>query len=256
MSGLSLISSHPRFSEIVELTDLQNLHLLAPDLRCLSPEACAELNTRRLALLCQPYVEELAVLTLEVAQLLSRCTPQGRSSVYAHCEQTVVAAQHLLALREGRGGPGPAWLPGWFNQVPVLTKEEVDTLLSYVRHHDYGKPFVFNQDEKGVVHFPGHPLSSARVAAQLGLSPEIQTLILHDSTLHTVALPELERALCEYPSKLLPLQFYAALASLWANSLDFGGEASTSFKIKLKHLSRAYRRVGGAQPASEFWKKE
>lgn len=240
---LQPISNHPHLQVITRLTHPDHPHLLHPSLSTLPPAEQASLNTNRLKLLCAPYTAPTSHLSPSIAHVLARFTPQGHSSVLHHCHQTAHFASSLLHIRQDSIIQPPAWLPTWFFSLPLLSSSEQETLLTYLMHHDFGKPFVFYQDENGQAHFPNHPTQSAHIAARLGFSSDIQTLIAHDSTLHSTPLPQLLDTLQNYPQHLLPLQIYAALASLWANSIDFGGPSSTSFKIKLKHLCRAYNRL-------------
>lgn len=250
-NALLSLPNHPHLQTLVNLTHPDHPHLLHPSLSTLPPSEQASLNTKRLQLLCSPYTSPTSDLNPTIAQTLARFTPQGHSSVFHHCHQTAHFASSLLHIRQDLLIQPPPWLPPWFFSLPTLSHCQQQTLLTYLLHHDLGKPFVFHQDENNHPHFPHHPSKSSHIAARLGLSTDIQSLILHDSTLHSTPLPHLLDTLHTYPQHLLPLQLYAALASLWANSTDFGGPSSTSFKIKLKHLCRAYNRLTPLLPKFE-----
>jgi hypothetical protein len=173
-------------------------------------------------------------------------TPQGRANVLEHCKTTAACAVNLVNVKRSKGQPtwrkytAPAWMPEWFTQSNqlILEPKEFQVLYTYLKVHDCGKPFVYEEDAEGKMHFPDHAKASAEIWRDAGGSEDEQYLIAHDMDLHTIKAEGLEE-FAQHP--LAKVQLMAALASLWANQDDFGGVDSVSFKCKLKHLDRRGR---------------
>lgn len=210
----------------------------------------AALRAERIRLLALAFERgvEAGLPKEDLRGLLTRAmlaTPQGKGSVMSHCQQTVKAAVGFLvamglANPADRSRYAPAWTPAWLFETAALnlSQPERQLLQRYLAVHDCGKPFVFRQDQSGKIHFPEHAAKSAEVWRQAGGAQEEAWLIEHDMDLHTMSASELEE-LAKHP--LAKVLLVAALASLSANARDFGGEESTSFKMKLKHLDRRGR---------------
>jgi hypothetical protein len=178
-----------------------------------------------------------------------QATPQGRGSVWEHCEQTAHCAQELVCalglpkaeLLDWQQRLGVNWLPPeLFEPQAAARLQAVDAsrLLTYLAWHDCGKPFVWQLDEQGRSHYPQHAEVSAEIWLQADGSPEEAELMRLDMLLHTCSAQELE-GFAKHP--LLDTLVLASWAALWANAQDFGGTSSSSFLAKRKQLLRRTR---------------
>ena len=139
-----------------------------------------------------------------------------------------------------------AWkLPDWIYD-PLLKQNlfDFDLLETYQIYHDCGKPLCRTVDAEGRQHFPNHVALSAQrwleCSDNSDQARQIGRLIAMDMDIHTVkstALEEFARRL-EAASLLL-----TGLCEIHSNAEMFGGMASTSFKIKWKHINRAGKRI-------------
>lgn len=113
-----------------------------------------------------------------------------------------------------------------------------EDLALYQRYHDCGKPLVRVVDEDGRARFPDHARASAAQWLACGGSPEIAGLIEADMFFHTCSAQECDEFAKDPRAASLWL---TALAEIHANAAMFGGQESSSFKMKFKQLDRRGR---------------
>jgi hypothetical protein len=103
--------------------------------------------------------------------------------------------------------------------------------------HDCGKHLCKEIGEDGKTRYPNHAEWSKKqyieVFGENGTEPE---LIGSDMDFHTKSGEELTDL---WKSPLAPILYFTAWAEIIANSTMFGGQDSTSFKIKKKKLIQA-----------------
>ena len=122
----------------------------------------------------------------------------------------------------------------WFeNYIPL------DGIEIYHINHDISKPYIVQYDEHGRAHYPTHWISSYEMfKAKFGDSVYAD-LILHDSDFHMLKGDQLASIWkLPYAEHL----YATAWAAIFANAELFGGMDSDSFKIKRKHLIRAFNK--------------
>lgn len=117
---------------------------------------------------------------------------------------------------------------------------DMKTMQRYQVYHDCGKPYC-REVQDGKVHFPDH----ANVSADLWktLFPKevlISDLMRLDMMWHTISLSDADE-FWEHP--LAAALYFTAYAEILANCQMFGGEESTSFKIKRKKLQRCGKKL-------------
>lgn len=127
-------------------------------------------------------------------------------------------------------------LPGIQNVWERLRERLVSPaeMERYQVYHDCGKPACASDG-----HFPDHAEHSANQWALL--FPEetvVADLMRLDMQFH---LMNAEDAKAFWPHPLAPTLFVTAWAEILANAEMFGGQESTSFKMKRKRLERAGR---------------
>lgn len=127
-------------------------------------------------------------------------------------------------------------LPGIQNVWERIRERLVspDQMERYQVYHDCGKPACHTDG-----HFPDHAEHSANQWALL--FPEetvVADLMRLDMQFH---LMNAEDAKAFWPHPLAPTLFVTAWAEILANAEMFGGQESTSFKMKRKRLERAGR---------------
>lgn len=163
----------------------------------------------------------------------------------ASCQQS----QHQTILQHGESvsrkfrdlieGRTDGWcLPIWFTehrQFLIDLLPEADLLETYHIYHDCGKPYCRTVDEQGRQHFPDHARISAAIWRTHGGESSIAEYIQHDMDMHLLKPAE---ASSYSRLDLAPALLLSALAELHSNAEMFGGIESTSFKIKLKGLTK------------------
>lgn len=127
-------------------------------------------------------------------------------------------------------GPQFQWL--LTNQLPL------EILAEYQIHHDCGKPFCLIVDEDGKRHFPGHAALSERLWREAGGDTTAARLMGQDMDFHLLSADDCLEFIQRPDAASLIL---TAWAEIHANAEMFGGQDSTSFKIKSKHLERRTR---------------
>lgn len=110
-----------------------------------------------------------------------------------------------------------------------------ETLELYTTYHDCGKPFCMTIDDSGKKHFPDHSKVSYDYFKSVFNNPVSAELVLHDMDIHTLKA-EGVKEFSENPNALTLI--LAGLAEIHSNARMFGGNESTSFKIKHKQISK------------------
>jgi hypothetical protein len=169
---------------------------------------------------------------------MQRCNQNEHQTIHQHGLAVAGMYQDLIAGRH------TGWkLPEWFiSHGERLLRDQPSAALMWLYHefHDCGKPYCRQVDADGRQHFPNHALVSAsvwRVRCGDGL---IADLIQHDMDLHLLK-PSTFETFTRFD--LAPALLLTALSELHANAPMFGGTDSTSFKIKLKNLSKIGTRL-------------
>lgn len=134
-------------------------------------------------------------------------------------------------------------IPDWaFEHREVILDRlfPLDTIKEYLIYHDCGKPFCLETDENGKRHFPNHAQVSYETWLSISGNGQTANLILHDMDVHKLKSEDVESfaRMSEAATLLL-----AGLAEINSNAKMFGGFASTSFKIKYKHLNKKGKKI-------------
>ncbi|KPM97651.1 hypothetical protein AOG25_14035 [Vibrio alginolyticus] len=95
-------------------------------------------------------------------------------------------------------------------------------------------------DDEGRRHFPDHAEVSYELWKSIHGESDIAWLIKHDMEIHLARAKDAERIA---DTKYWATQLLTGLAEVHANAAIFGGLESTSFKIKLKNLSKMGKRI-------------
>jgi tRNA nucleotidyltransferase (CCA-adding enzyme) len=103
--------------------------------------------------------------------------------------------------------------------------------------HDIGKPSCKSTDEKGIDHFYGHPSISAKLADEMlrGLKFDNRTRerVVTLAEYHDVQIPNRERSIRKWLSRLGPETFFQLLEVKWADGM---GQAYELVKNRLTEL--------------------
>lgn len=179
-----------------------------------------------------------------------------------NCEQTsgvnmVQHGQHVLekAKKLIIGDFNGFKLPQWFidnHHFIVNNLHKFESIKLYTLYHDCGKPRCKTVDRDGKVHFPDHANVSKFVFSQHFNDPVAEELIGLDMLLHTETV---ENVLAkELDVKTYMTLLLVAFAEIHANAEMFGGQNSTSFKIKFKKLERIGRQlIKNVEKHAEMW---
>jgi len=169
------------------------------------------------------------------------CEQAPGLSVWEHGEQVAGRYRDLVEILKCGDKPHPEWrLPEWCNQSILGRLLPMGTMQTYQLYHDCGKPFCLTVDDKGRRHFPGHAAVSKAVWLAAGGDATVGRLIGLDMDAHTMSPEDVPRFAARPEAASLLL---TALCEVHANAAMFGGQASTSFKIKWKHLDKRGRQV-------------
>ena len=116
-----------------------------------------------------------------------------------------------------------------------------ETIRLYHVYHDCGKHLSLTIDDEGRRHYPNHAEHSYQLFSKYNDDAIAATLIKHDMHLHLLRGEEL----CEFLKSFdhIGILWLTALAELYANAEMFGGCEQTSFKIKLKQIEKAGKRL-------------
>lgn len=194
--------------------------------------------------------------------VMTREARNGLLDAMRGCEQTsgLTILQHGEMVRDYyrdlidhlRYGSTPRYewkLPEWIHNPLLLEGLPSDeTMAEYHVFHDVGKPFCRTVDEEGRQHFPDHATVSARIWREAGGSAEVEHLIEQDMDIHMLK-GEGVAEFAERPYALALL--LTGLSELHANASMFGGVESTSFKIKMKNLSKRGKAILGSLAVRE-----
>lgn len=126
--------------------------------------------------------------------------------------------------------------PYWDKIQAELSLYNEQMINQYHIYHDCGKPFCIEYDTEGRRHFPNHAFVSYKTWLTVSNDTDIAHLILHDLDIH---LPSTNMEdFYELKDSLILL--LTGLAEIQANAELFGGQNSSSYKIKYKRwLKRA-----------------
>lgn len=125
-------------------------------------------------------------------------------------------------------------------EIYERTKHRIKDLKQYHVYHDCGKHLTRVVDDNGRQHFPDHAIYSCRQYLEIWPDDyENATLICMDMDFHTMKGCDLIE-LWKHP--LAPSLYFTAWAEILANCKMFGGQDSTSFKIKKKQLINAAKK--------------
>ncbi len=103
--------------------------------------------------------------------------------------------------------------------------------------HDCGKPLCLIVGEDGKRSYPNHEIYSARQFLEVYPdNHQVATLIVMDMDFHRLRGDDVTKL---WEHDLAPTLYFTAWAEIIANSKMFGGQESTSFKIKKKCLIQA-----------------
>lgn len=144
----------------------------------------------------------------------------------------MVHESYLQLVDELDQGVGPSVLQNLWESLRerLVALKDIE---EYQVYHDCGKPVCAAGG-----HFPGHAEHSANQWAKLFGQGTVSELMRLDMKFH---LMNAEEAATFWSHPLAPTLYVTAWAEIRANAGMFGGEDSTSFKIKKKKLERAGR---------------
>lgn len=114
---------------------------------------------------------------------------------------------------------------------------------NYHIYHDCGKPACRIVDAQERQHFPEHAKHSYYLHKEIFDCPAASEMIRQDMHFHELKSDALVAWLKLLDDKTMASLFLTALAEVKANSMMFGGEDSTSYKIKKKHLLKAAKKI-------------
>jgi len=129
-------------------------------------------------------------------------------------------------------------LPEWVESNKELIKDKLlplDIINEYQIYHDCGKPYCIEIDSDGRRHFPDHANKSYEIWTQTGGNKQVGELIRMDMDIHLLK----DVGVLEFSAKTESITLLmTGLCEVHANADMFGGIESTSFKIKMKQISK------------------
>ena len=129
-------------------------------------------------------------------------------------------------------------LPEWVESNKELMKDKIlplDIINEYQIYHDCGKPYCIEIDSDGRRHFPDHANKSYEIWTQTGGNKQVGELIRMDMDIHLLK----DVGVLEFSAKTESITLLmTGLCEVHANADMFGGIESTSFKIKMKQISK------------------
>jgi hypothetical protein len=138
--------------------------------------------------------------------------------------------------------------------IPQIFIDNKDNILPYIDNdyiikeysiwHDCGKPFCIEYDENGKKHFPNHAQVSYDTFKKISDNEFVADLILHDMDVHIIKADGFDEWVSKLSKTQVIIHFIVGLAELYSNCQMFGGQESTSFKIKLKSLVQRFKQYG------------
>lgn len=129
-------------------------------------------------------------------------------------------------------------LPNWVEDNKELIKEKLlplDIINEYQIYHDCGKPYCLETDDNGKNHFKDHANKSYEIWTEIGGNKQVGELIKMDMDIHLLKDTGVEEFSAKTESITLLI---TGLCEVHANADMFGGIESTSFKIKMKQISK------------------
>lgn len=153
-------------------------------------------------------------------------------TVYQHGKMVSAEYEKLMfSLRKGTCEE--TVLQDVYNKAQKFILDD-NTVQRYQVYHDCGKPYCRTVDVEGKVHFPDHANVSSAVWAKLFPGEYvIKELMRLDMMWHTISLQDAD---VFWTHNYAPTLYFTAYAEILANCQMFGGQDSTSFKIKRKKL--------------------
>lgn len=169
---------------------------------------------------------------------MKQCPQTDTQSIYQH---GISVRDHMFQLIEmlHSGKAQENWkLPDWFWQYRAQILERLlpdDIIEEYTIYHDCGKPYCLTYDAEGKRHFPNHAQASSDTWLQAGGREAAAKLMQMDMMIHTLKAGDLDEFI-KHPEAITLL--LAGLAEIHSNSKMFGGQDSTSFKIKWNQINK------------------
>lgn len=136
-------------------------------------------------------------------------------------------------------------IPEWcWDSLLLNGQMDMSLISTYMIFHDCGKPYVKNIDENNKIHYPDHALMSSKIWMHCNkdndINKEISTLMKMDMDIYLLKSSDIP----EFASRKQALTLLlVGLAEVHANAEMFGGFESTSFKIKIKHISKKGKQI-------------
>lgn len=139
---------------------------------------------------------------------------------------------------------GNSFLNKTFTNLLLGNQYSMEEMENYHIYHDCGKPSCKTM-EGDKQHFPDHAQKSGEIYSQYFDNSIINELIINDMAFHSLKGEQLTNWLIEHKDnkKFLCSLYLTAWAEIIANSTMFGGNESTSFKIKKKCLISAGKKL-------------
>jgi hypothetical protein len=176
----------------------------------------------------------------DVEQAMRSCRQNPAQTIWEH-GLTVAAKFSELHNHLTTGEILAGWrLPAWCEPSLLAKLLPIDTLQTYQLWHDCGKPYCRTVDETGQQHFPNHAEVSKQTWLGMDGDLTIGRLIGMDMDVHLLKADGVAEFAARPEAVSLLL---TGLSELHANAGMFGGIESTGFKIKLKALDKAGKRI-------------
>lgn len=172
-------------------------------------------------------------------------TTEQMTGLSVHAHGLMVQEQYKVLISELDTGQGEPVLIEVYEKIKGKLLSD-DIVLRYQEYHDCGKPLCRIVDEDGKQHFPDHANVSANAWDKLFPSETVITeLIRKDMTFHVAKSDDFDII---WNDPLAPTLYMTAWAEILANCTMFGGQDSTSFKIKKKKLIQAGKKYLNSLP--------
>lgn len=200
-----------------------------------------------------PLVEALPSSRSELRTLMRKCEQMEGMTVLEHGLSVAKYYRDLINHLQSGKDLNYEWkLPEWVYDPLILESLlPSDVVTSYLIYHDCGKPLCLYFDNEGKRHFPDHANVSYKLWKSMFGESDISWLIEHDMEIHLARAVDAERIAGR---KYWATQLLAGLAEVHSNASMFGGIESTSFKIKLKNISKMGKRILHANKTNTFKK--
>lgn len=170
---------------------------------------------------------------------MKKCPQTNTQSVYEHGISVKEHMFQLINFLENKEVLDKHWrIPDWITEYKsnilgcLLNK---DIIEEYTMYHDCSKPYCIQYDCSGNKHFPNHAEVSYQKWIEVGGHEEAALLMKMDMDIHYLKDKDVDE-FCKRPQAITLL--LAGLSEVHSNSLMFGGNESTSFKIKWKQINK------------------